>query len=528
MAVTLSGMNLYTNSDNEGGYDGVTAGPDTYNVAEQGTNSESWNVAKNSTETSTLTKTPGTAPSATRGLYVFWMKSDVFFYYTDIQVELQSSASNYKNFVAATAASPDISGDFKAIALDYVNKGTSTGTYAPASHTATRIAVNNSSSGNIRSVVNNWIDAIYFGPGLTIAGTTASDQCFTEAFTVNNTTANKYGILSKKGSIIFSQGDIEITGTALTSEGETLEFLDTTNGYDRYELDGTGTLTLVNSTIRAAGTVDFNMDTSSMTYSMTGGAVVQCNQLTTGSSNTYDGVVFTDVNLSSIANTPLGCTWNLSGLVTLATGGTLDGCTINDSTGAVSVLTDSLDDLTDCTINSDGSNHAVELSSVGGGTMSWDTITTGYETGASASPVTDTSTGNEDIYVNLASGTLTISVSDGATIPSIRLQAASTAVVNVVAGQKTFTQTIAPTPTPDYEYRLYTVTAEGDMAGAVEITAEGEEFATTGSHAYTHTETNQPVAVQIISNDYVESTSYFTLTAADLSVTINLELDTND
>ena len=66
------------------------------------------------------------------------------------------------------------------------------------------------------------------------------------------------------------------------------------------------------------------------------------------------------------------------------------------------------------------------------------------------------------------------------------------------------------------------------MAGSSEITAEGEEFATTGSHAYIHGETNQPIAVQIISDDYEEKISYFTLTAADLSVTINLEVDDND
>ena len=87
MAVALSGMTLYTNNDNEGNWGG-TDGPDTYNVSIQGTNSESWLVSKNATETGTLTLTPGTAPDATRSLFMFWMKSDLSYYYTDIKAEL--------------------------------------------------------------------------------------------------------------------------------------------------------------------------------------------------------------------------------------------------------------------------------------------------------------------------------------------------------------------------------------------------------------------------------------------------------
>jgi hypothetical protein len=65
------------------------------------------------------------------------------------------------------------------------------------------------------------------------------------------------------------------------------------------------------------------------------------------------------------------------------------------------------------------------------------------------------------------------------------------------------------------------------MAGATEITAEGEENATSGSHSLTHSYTNQPIAVQIISSGYVEKIAYYTLSATDLSVTINLTKDIN-
>jgi len=427
MAVTLSGMTLYTNNDNEGGWGG-TDGPDTYNVAVQGTNSESWLVSKNSSETGTLTLTPGTAPGTTRSLFIFWMKSDLEYYYTDIQAELQSTASNYKTFVVATAAVPDISGDFKPIALDYVNKGTSTGTYAPASHTVTRIIVDNSSSGNIRSVTNNWIDVMYFGAGHAIAGTTTGDLLFSEAAAIDQNGTNEYGILNNFEGIIFSQGDIDLTGTALTSDGETLVFIDTANGYDRYNFDITGTATFVDTAIRASGTVDFDMDASGATaFSMTGGSLTQGNQLTLATGQTLSGVVLTDQNLSSITNTPLNCTWNISGLVTLQTGGTLDTCTLSNSTSTASVLTDDLADLTDCIFISDGSNHAVELSSLGSGTMAWANYLTSYAG-------SDGSTGNEAIYVNVGSGTLTINVTAGYDTPYIRTAGAT---VTVVAGAVT-------------------------------------------------------------------------------------------
>ena len=56
--------------------------------------------------------------------------------------------------------------------------------------------------------------------------------------------------------------------------------------------------------------------------------------------------------------------------------------------------------------------------------------------------MTPTSTGNETIYVNVAtSSDLTINVSTGATVPSIRVGASFTGNVNVVAGQVTTTIT---------------------------------------------------------------------------------------
>jgi hypothetical protein len=79
--------------------------------------------------------------------------------------------------------------------------------------------------------------------------------------------------------------------------------------------------------------------------------------------------------------------------------------------------------------NTGGTGHAVELTSIGGGSMNWNNTDAGYA-------ATDGSTGNETIFVNVGAGTLTINVAAGATTPTIRTAGAT---VNVVAGALTLT-----------------------------------------------------------------------------------------
>ena len=515
MAVSLSGMTLHTNNDNEGGWGG-TDGPDTYNNAIQGNNSESWLVAKNSTETGTLTLS--SALNATRGIFTFWMSSNLAPYYTDINLELQSTTNNYKTFEVANSTNKAIGGDFVATAVDYVNKGTPTGTFAPASFSVTRIIVDNSSSGNIRSVINNWIDVMYYGPGHTISGTTTTDSLFAEAAAVDELTANRYGVLENYNDIIYSQGDLSLTGTALTSNGETLVFVDTINGYDRYNLDITGTVTFVNTALIGAGAIDFNLDTTGNTsFSMTGGSITNANQVTLIDGDTFNGVVLTDVTASSIANDPANCVWNTSGLITVTATGSLDKCTFNEPTGTSGISISSLDRLTNNTFNSDGTGHAVNLGTVSSSTtMNWNNTTSGYA-------ATNGSTGNETILVSVASGqTLTINVASGATTPTYYNTGLGT--VSVVENQSTITFNLNPAIT-GYEWRLYQDSATPGVIGTVEL--DGEETAVSSSQSYTYSGSGTDVVFQVIATGYEESLTYITLPAGSSSQTITLQTEEN-
>jgi len=270
---------------------------------------------------------------------------------------------------------------------------------------------------------NMVIDAMEVGNGLTFIGTTTSNKMFLESQAQDD--ATKIGILSLANGIIFSQGSVLFSGTDMTSNGETLVFTDTIGDTYTYNFDVTGTITMTNSIVNGSGNVNYDFNTSGATaFTMNGGSLGGFNSLSTGSGQTMNGIVFQSGGGSTIPNTISNSSFNLCGLITLT--GTLDGCTINSSTSSSSVITADLEDISNCTFISDGSNHAVELTSIGGGTMNWNNTLTSYV----AAPATG-ATGNEAIYVNVGSGTLTINVLAGATTPSIRTAGAS---VNVVSG----------------------------------------------------------------------------------------------
>ena len=275
------------------------------------------------------------------------------------------------------------------------------------------------------------VDAMEVGDGLTFQGTTTTDKMFLESVAQDLATA--IGVLEDYNGEIFAQGSVEFSGTAMTSIGETLVFTDTLSGAYTYQFDITGTVVMTNSSVKQSGAVDFNFDTSGATaFTMNGGGVSGFNILTTASGQTMSGIVFQSGGTSTIANTISSSSFNQCGEITVT--GLLDGCTIDKSPDAISVSTSALTKVVGNHFVSDGSNHAVELTAYAA-SITWDNTASGYETGATGSPVTPTSTGNETLYINMTSALdITISVAAGATVPSIRVGAGFTGSVNVVAG----------------------------------------------------------------------------------------------
>lgn len=238
-------------------------------------------------------------------------------------------------------------------------------------------------------------------------------------------------------------------------------------------------------------------------------------------SASFTGLTFTNYASFSLSSavTLTDCTFINSGLIT-QNGATLTGFIINApaiASGESAVSSTNLNDLSGDFISS-GSGHAVELTSLGGGSMNWDCTDSGYA-GA------DGSTGDETIYVNVGSGSLTINVSAGASTPTIRTAGAS---VTVVAGLSQLNFTLSPAIT-GYEWRIYTVTAAGSLSGASEV--DGEESAVSASQSYSYSFSSGVVyAIQIIpkANDYQESITYYNAQSTDQNITINLIQDINN
>ena len=122
-------------------------------------------------------------------------------------------------------------------------------------------------------------------------------------------------------------------------------------------------------------------------------------------------------------------------------GSSLERCAFEDSRAAASLLANDLGNVSECTFVSDGSNHAVELTSIGTGSYTWDHTTSDYAAGTLGVEGTDFtagSTGNETLYINATSSqNITLTIPSGITTPSIRRGASYTGTITLEAQAKT-------------------------------------------------------------------------------------------
>ncbi len=383
MAVTNGGMTLYTDNDNESGWGG-TDGADDYNNSIQGSNSESWQVSKNSTETGTLTKS---ANMGTPKYFTFYMSSNLAPYYTDVRLNVRTNASNYEQWVIATDVDRLVSGDFHPIVAQF-GEGAETGTLDETSIADIQIILDNSSSGNIRSVINNWIDAMWYGVGRIIGGSTASDKLFTESHTLDTTTNDSYDGCSElyKGSLSY-QTDVEITTTTGNSYGEIVNFAGGYNTDDAYTLLISGTADFQGTSIVGTDGATVAIDaTTATSFDMTGGGVTNGGAILLGGSCGVDGSVFTTCAR------------------VVPNAGDFSNCTINDTTesakGAVEIITDTdLLTMSNLTFNNYTGKYALYIPASVTGTITLNNF------------VGDGS--GTDIYWSAVGGTLTVNKANG-------------------------------------------------------------------------------------------------------------------
>jgi len=227
------------------------------------------------------------------------------------------------------------------------------------------------------------------------------------------------------------------------------------------------------------------------THDLNGATMVDCGAVTLAS----------DVkNLTSVG----------SGAITLNTGVKLiDGLIINN-TAASAVVTETATNLDACSFTSDGSNYAADLGIVTTTqTQTWNSFASSYVAGSSGTDVGVTPTGNETLLVSVNSGqVLTISVADGATVPSVANS--GTGTVDVVAGLVTLTLSTQNGNEVRIRQGSYTLHHNQTVVG-------GEE-----AYSYTYA-AGTKVTITVGAAGYVRKTEEYTLTDGDTTLPFTLE-----
>lgn len=242
----------------DSGYWTGTDGEST-EVFQQGVSSEGWIVAKNANETGVFdyyTKNGDAAADMSSSdvhLYVH-IRCDIAPFIDYLKFRLTDGSANYKEWIMVDNTSIiEWYGEWNTFVLD-INKtpDASSGSLVYTDIRTISINVDNSNSGNIRSIENTYIDVIRYGTGITAYG---ADFNFGDVEIIANSPTNKYGIVEEIDGVYFVQGRITIDDnagtTTFTSDNETLAFRDreVSSGLYKINFTGTGTTAILNNLI---------------------------------------------------------------------------------------------------------------------------------------------------------------------------------------------------------------------------------------------------------------------------------------
>lgn len=275
-------------------------------------------------------------------------------------------------------------------------------------------------TGSVKSS-NLGVDAIRYGTGIYItAGDSGTPATFAGAATANDALSARWGILSfvagsnyeLQGRFVIGQDNTYTPTLAYFSDSnKNILLVDTPHSLTNFTqiiIDHASTVfNLTNITIEAAGTNN-------------PGRLVYNNAST---SSTLTGCSFIKMGIFTLRAlvTATNCTWRQCGQITL-NGATITNSTISNSpaTSAVLAATPAGAALVSGTdFTSAGTGHAIEVT----GTAANFTLTNNTYTGYGAD-----GTSNAAVYVNIATGSLNLTISGG-NVPTIRTAGCNVTVV---------------------------------------------------------------------------------------------------
>jgi hypothetical protein len=225
----------------------------------------------------------------------------------------------------------------------------------------------------------------------------------------------------------------------------------------------------------------------------------------------FDTCVFTDMSTFSFLSnsTVLNSTFRRCGQITTG-GGTFTGCTIDLSTASSAVVASSPANaalISNTTFNSDGTGHGLEITGSAENMTLTNCTWTNYAS-------TDGSTGHEAVYVNIAAGSMNLTISGGST-PSVRTAGCD---VTVVSGAVNVTVTVKDTQVPPVAIEnavvLVLAYSGGPMPYDETVTIANSSTTATVTHTAHGMATNDKV--QISGASHYQNNGVFTITVSDV------------
>ena len=529
---TTKQMQLIRNADSTTGFSGAFDGLDGLGYNIQGT--DSVYIAIRKSETLPITITPVSAITIpSRAQVIAWAASSV------AQTAVSQTFQITGNGGSTTAVDVKVpmNGYFQAFAFDCPIATTGT--------SFTNVVWNWVADGtNIRAAPNIWMDALYCGDGIDIAGTTTTDSLFTEAQAFDESSDAFNAVLLEENGILFAQADIYISTTTGNSTRETVVFYETFAGSNDYILSGNGTINWQGTQILKSGAVVLDLDFTGMTVTINGGTF-NYDTLTLVSGQSVSNCTFADSGTATVGCNLSGVIFDSSGLVTLSGSPTLTSCSFTTSTAA-SALSLGSGTLNNCTFTGDGTTtpgHAVDLGTVSttGAEVAWNStlINTGnqsiWEGSTQVATAGTQGTANSAITVNVTSGNdLTINVATGSTVPTV--QNTGTGTVAIVAGQVTLTlnNIVADSSAniaggaESSEVRIYSAGTSTALAG-IEDVVETVASSKKGTFSYTYTfAASTFVDIRVFHKNYQPVVLLnYELEAGNVSLPINQIFDRN-
>ena len=282
------------------------------------------------------------------------------------------------------------------------------------------------SSAVTATVSNQFVDAVRMGTGVTASTTSAGDTVtLANIYSTDATPTNSWGIVTQSAGVYYGAGKINV---GLSGQTNTCSFTDADQVLVWRNYPVSSSLYAFN----IVGNASF-ATTLQLTGWVVRGQASKTWDIVCGTGGVFKGYgcAFSNIQSATLSTGSLlnGCSVSASGTIEV-NGATLTACTFSAHI-ATQLRVDSSAEMASIISNSftsSGLGHAIEITAPGTYTFSALTFA-GYAS-------TNGSTGNEAIYVNIASGTVTLNISGGST-PTYRTAGATVIVVS--SATKTFT-----------------------------------------------------------------------------------------